>query len=202
MYCVVASWSCGCGPLETEVTRDLQRKVNALKVENINLNDRLAVRDAEIERLRKRLAIVGDKRGFPLGPMFDVRKIEILDITSGSDLDGKPGDDGVTVYFRPVDRDGHVLKRGGEIKIKLLDNSPLTAPTVLGNFVLNAPDRVRHAWYGKFWTNHYKIQVPFHPEVAVYPGQEVDIHVSFTDWITGEEHTARKVVKIRRVNPD
>jgi len=96
----------------------------------------------------------------------------------------------VAVYFRLLDREGDVVKRGGEIRIKLLlDNRAVGAPKLLNQTVINDPEQLREAWYGKLWTNHYKVVVPFAPDVSIRPGQEVGIHVTFVDFATGVEYT-------------
>ncbi len=198
---VIAGLS-GCGPTEQERFRDLVRQSNQLKVDKILLQEQLAGRDTTITELENQLQNLRDRGLAPPAPVFDVDHLQILDITSGTDLDGLPGDDAVTVYFRPIDHDGDVLKRAGEIKITLLDNLAGGQPTVLGFRVDNHPLQIRKAWYGKFWTNHYKISVPFFPDAHLKPGQEVDIHISFEDFATGRTFTARKAVKINRVTPD
>ncbi len=143
----------------------------------------------------------------PLMPCSGMRtapspRATLLHTTGGADLDGVPGDDAVTVYFRPMDRDGHVLKRGGEIKVKLLDNSTPGDPRVLGLAVVNAVNELRRSWYGRFWTNHFKVVVPFAPDVSLRPNQEVDIHLSFEDFGTGESFTARTAIKVNILKPD
>ena len=107
----------------------------------------------------------------------------------------------MSVYFRPLDQDGDALKRGGGIRVKLLDNAGLGQPKLLGVRVDNDPKQIRKLWYGRFWTDYYKIVVPFAPDAELRPGQEIDIHVTFRDWLTGQEHTARTAVTISRTKP-
>lgn len=138
----------------------------------------------------------------PPAPLFDIDRIEILGITSGTDLDGDLVDDAATVYFRPLDRVGDVVKRGGEITIKLFDHAFPGGSRQVGYLHVSDSDQIRRCWYGKFWTNHYKVVVPFAPGADLRAGQEVDIYVRFLDLSTGRPFTARKVIKVDVVNPD
>ncbi len=190
----------GCGPTPREI--ELERLVTAKTVEIIELNDRLATRDAKIHALTGRvdkLTGLGDRGG---RPFFEITELHLLDITSGVDLDDNPGDDGVAIYIRPVDRDGDTLKRAGEMRVKLLDNSAIGQPKVISQVVVNDPEKIRKSWYGKFWTDYFKIIVPFAPGAKLVPGHEIDVHVTFIELATGKTFTARKAIKIRRIDPD
>ncbi len=191
-----------CTQTEQDRFPDLLQERNELEVEIGQLEDRLAGRDAKIASLEAQLQNLRDRGVLPPAPVFGIDHLEILDVTSGTNTDGVPGDDAVTVYLRPVDKDGDVLKRAGKISIKLLDNTPIAAPVVLGTWVDDDHERIRKLWYGKFWTNHYKIDVPFFLHVELRPGQEVDVHVTFIDFATGRPFTGRKMVKINVVDPD
>ncbi len=190
----------GCGPTPREI--ELEKQVNAKTVEIIELNDRLMSRDARIHVLTGQLQnVVG--RGEAGGkPVFEITEVQLLDITSGVDIDGEPGDDGVVIYVRPVDQDGDTLKRAGEIRIKLLDNSGIGQPKLISQVVVNDPEQVRRAWYGKFWTDYFKLTVPFAPGARLVPGHEIDVHVTFVEFATGRTFSARRAIKIARISPD
>ncbi len=187
----------GCTPDAASI--QIQEENRRLQIRAIELEELLAVRDARVADVERRMENLSAEGGGPLRQVFKLDGIEILDFTGGVNLDGEPGDDGVSVYFQPVDRDGDVLKRGGEIHVKLLDNSAIGSPRVLGEAVINDPEQIRRVWYGKFWTNHFKVTVPFHPNAGVAPGQEVDVYVSFLDRATGRDFTARTAVRVRGV---
>ncbi len=191
----------GCGPTDGERFQDLTKQINRLKVEKIELEEQITGRDGEIAALESQLQNLRTDGLAPPEPMFQINEIEILDITSGTNTDGAPGDDAVSVYFRPIDRDGDALKRGGAIRIKLLDNDNADRPTLLGLRVDSDPEQIRKAWHGQFWTDYYKIDVPFTPNAKLRPGQEVDVHLTFLDRATGRKHTALKAVTINRRRP-
>lgn len=167
-----------------------------LEIEKIGLEERVQELELELAILTNQLGNLREQGLVQPEALFSTERIEILDISGGVDTDGEAGDDAVAVYFRPVDRDGDVLKRGGQIIIRLLDLSSGLEPRLVGHRIDNSRERIRESWYGKFWTNHFKFVVPFHPDVDLFPGQEIDVHVSFLEFATGKEFTARKVVKM------
>lgn len=198
---IAALAAAGCGPGEAEKFRALHQELNAVKVANIDLDNRLARRDATIEGLEAQLANLRASGKAPLEPLFAIDRIEVLDITSGTDRDGRAGDDAAVVYFRPVDRDRDVLKRGGLIAIKLFDHVAAAGSRQIGQARLSDQELIRQAWYGKFWTDHYKVIVPFAPDAELKPGQELDVLVEFTDAMTGRTFRARKVIVLSIVSP-
>lgn len=192
----------GCAPTEQEKFRELQQQLNTMAIERIDLESRLAKRDATIQSLQQQLANLRARGQAPPVPLFEIDRVEILDISGGTDLDGKLGDDAVTVYFRPVDGDGDVLKRGGEITIKLLDHTPAGQTRQVGYVHITDSDEIRRCWYGKFWTRHYKIVVPIARGADLKPGQEIDIYLVFVDFATGRPYPGRKVIRMNLVNAD
>ncbi len=185
-----------------EKFRDLTKQINTLTIEKIDLENRLVRRDADIAALEGRMQNLRGQGLAPPAPAFVVDHIEILKITTGADLDDTPGDDHVTVYFRPLDQDGDPFKTGGAVKIKLLDNRKFGTPTLLGPVaVFNQPERLRKMWYGKFITSFFKADVPFFPNADLGPDQEVDIHLTFEEFATGRTFTARHAVRINHPRP-
>lgn len=130
--------------------------------------------------------------------LFAPTQIKIVRLSGGADYDGTPGDDGVTVYLRPLDRDNDVVKAPGRIAIQLLDNSNLSTPRVVGVYRFDDPDQLRSAWHGKFGTNHYTLKCPFPPGASLPPGGRLDVTATFTDYLTGAELTARAEVGFYR----
>ncbi|NOS99029.1 MAG: hypothetical protein HOP29_00185 [Phycisphaerales bacterium] len=192
----------GCGPTEQEKFRVLSQEINRLKVETIELEEQLAGRDARIESLTGQIRNLQTEGRLPPSPLFEIEKVVILDISDGVNLDDRPGDDGVAVYFRPVDADGDVLKVGGPITIKLLDHAEPGQTRTVGFALLTDADFIRKAWYGRFWTNHYKVEVPFTAGFEPKPGQEIDIWMEFVDLATGRPFTATKTIAVEAIRSD
>ncbi|MFQ5589972.1 MAG: hypothetical protein ACE5HE_02305 [Phycisphaerae bacterium] len=174
----------------------LTQENEALRGENQRLRRAVEQRDGTVAVLHER---IGNLRG--LGPdrpvdLFAPVEVEIVRLTGGADYDSIPGDDGVTVYFRLRDLDGDTVKRPGRISVQLLDNTNLAAPRVLGLYVLDDPERVRKAWYGRFGTRHYSLKCPFPPGTQVPDSGRVEVKVEFIDYLTGATLTAMKEVTV------
>lgn len=131
-----------------------------------------------------------------LDSLFVVDRIELASLTGGAEYDDLPGDDGVTVYLRPLDADGHVLKAAGEITIELLDTNEPGAPKSLGLYVHNEPQQLRKLWHGGFLTNHYSIKCPWDPAIGPPVNREVTVKATFYDFLTGRRRTATRVVQV------
>jgi len=186
---------CGCTPPDDHV-RTLQQKVDALTVERDGLERELTERANQVTSLEQQvgnLLRLGPER---LGALFEVQRIELASLTGGADYDGKPGHDGVTVYLRPLDADGHVLKAAGEIVIDLLDASASGEPRSLGTYVYNEPAALRRMWHGGFMTDHYTVKCPWQPATGPPRSREVVIKATFTDFLTGKQLSAVRSVMV------
>ena len=165
-----------------------------LRRETEGLERMVAQRDGTIAQLHRQIR---DLQGF--GPdrpvdLFAPVTIEVASRSGGADYDGKPGDDGVTVYLRLRDADGDIVKAPGWITVQLLDNRNLGSPRLIGVYRFDDVGQLRKAWYGKFGTQHYSLKCPFPPQVA--PPRTVDVKIEFVDWLTGRTLTANQEVAV------
>ncbi len=170
------------------------KDLEAARRSNVELQRVVAEREATVAALHRRIQYL---QGF--GPdrpadLFSPHKIEIVSRSGGSDFDGVPGDDGVTVYVRLRDADGDIVKAPGRITVQLLDNTELDAPKVLGIYRFDDVDRLRQAWYGRFGTQHYTLPCPF--PAGSKPPERVDAKVEFVDYLTGRTLTAGEELAI------
>ncbi len=174
----------------------LTQENEALRRDNERLERTVQQRDGTIARLSQQIE---NLEGF--GPdrpadLFAPVKIEIASLSGGADYDGRPGDDGVTVYLRPRDADGHVVKVPGRITIQLLDNAVLGSPRVLGVYRFDDIEKLRQIWLGRFATQHYTLRCPFPPDTKLPERRRVTVHAEFVDYLTGATLTAVKEVSI------
>lgn len=186
-------------PKPMELTR-LEEKVDQLTAEKQRLGSELGERDGRIEALKKKIEECQERGPNPLASLFRPTRLEIADRTGGADYDGKPGDDGVTVYLRPLDEDGHAVKAPGEIQIILYDLTDPGHPREIGSYVVNEPAVLRKSWYSGWMTNHYTIKCAWPPGVQPPASREVLIRASFVDAVTGDKLVATKEVKVEWVN--
>ena len=168
----------------------------ALRREKERLERTVEQREGTIARLHRQIETL---EGF--GPdrpadLFAPVKLEIASLSGGADYDARPGDDGVTVYLRPKDADGDVVKAPGRITIQLLDNTNLGSPRLLGVYKFNDPQTLRRSWHGRFATQHYTLKCPFSPGTNPPKTGRVTVSAEFVDFLTGATLTAVKEVPV------
>src|SRR4030095_16314710 len=96
---------------------ELQRENSKLK-DTISQKDHdLVAQQTQIQELNQQLAVVRAFKPDDLQKIFYPEKLQIDSLTGGENYDAQPGDDGVTVYLKPIDRDGDVIKVAGDRRI-------------------------------------------------------------------------------------
>ena len=187
----------GCEPQTGQVLQAVQKERDRLAKEKGSLEQTVIQREQDIQRLEEQIEHL---RGFGpdwLAALFVVDRLELASLTGGADYDGCSGDDGVTIYLRPIDADGHFLKAAGEIVVDLIDASQPGAPRSLGSYVHNEPSQLRKLWHGGFLTNHYTIKCPWSPGMGPPRQPEVLVQVTFLDFLTGRRFTTSKMVEVQ-----
>ncbi len=174
----------------------LNRELDATRVDRDRLRRELESRDRTIAGLHRQIENLQGFSAERPADLFAPVKLEIAGLTGGADYDGKPGDDGVTVYLRPLDADGDVVKAPGRITIQLLDNTKLESPTVVGVFEFHAPAELRRLWHGRFATNHYTLKCPFPVGFKPPASGKLTVSAEFVDFLRGASLTAVKEVTI------
>ena len=182
--------------------RQLHKEVDTLKGDVARLSQELEDRDARIASLRRRIETGDHLSGITLVDLFLVDRIQLVSRSGGADYDGQPGDDGVTVYVRPLDKAGDVIKAAGQVTIQLTDLTVPGSPVELGVYVYDNPEVLGKKWYGGMLTDHYTFECPFKPEARFNRARELNVRVTFLDWLTGEEFTASTTVEIDRVDAE
>jgi len=169
---------------------------DALRRENQRLERLVADRDGAIARLNRRIENLQAFDPKRPADLFAPVALEIASLSGGADYDGRPGDDGATVYLRPRDADGDVVKAPGAMHIQLLDNSDLRNPRIIGVYDFTDPESIRKLWYEKFATQHYTLKCVFPEGVALPESRKIVIYAEFVDFLTGAVLTATKEVII------
>jgi hypothetical protein len=174
----------------------LVQENEALRQSNQRLERTVVQRDGTIVSLHEQIEHL---KGFgPSRPadLFAPVRVEIASLSGGADYDNAPGDDGVTVYLRPRDQDGHVVKVPGKVTVQLLDNADLAKPRVIGVYEFSEPSELRKSWYGTFGTQHYTLKCPFPPSAELPQARRLTVAVEFVDYLTGATLTATREVDI------
>lgn len=176
------------------------RENDNLKRDNRRHAREIAQRDAAVASLRAQIENLRTWSSDRPADLFAATKIEIASLSGGADYDGRPGDDGITIYLRPKDADGDVVKVPGRIKVQLLDNAVLQNPRVIGNYVFDI-DKLREIWHGRFMTSHYTLKCPFSPNQELPASRRLLVTVEFTDFLTGAVLTTTKEVAFQHIDP-
>ncbi len=187
---VSLSWIPGCES-KGQIFRLTQER-DTLRTKNEQLSRELEARRQMITRQQiqiDQLKLFAHDRP---GDLFAPAKIEILSRSGGTSWDDRPGDEGVTVYIRPVDRDGSAVKTPGEIRVRVLDNTDLEKPVVLCLCEYDDPNELRRMWYSHFGTYHYTAKCRFSSGRKAPRSGKVLVSVEFLDYLTGQTLTASK----------
>lgn len=184
------------GCLSPRERAELLEQIDVLERAQRRLERNVAERDAAIARLRVQIENLQDFNPDRPVDLFAPVRVEIASLSGGEDYDGAPGDDGVTVYLRPRDEDGNVVKVPGRITVQLLDTSQPGSPRVLGVCVFEKPEELRRRWHGRFWTDHYTLPCPFSADADLRDIRTATVHATFVDYLTGKTLTAVKDVPI------
>ena len=177
----------GCNGATDEIAR-LQRQAGDLRRENrtlVTTTEAQATRIAELTDEVAFLRALGEDR---LHKLYTAAKVEIADLSSGVNSDGKLGDDGVTLYVTLFDQDGHKFKAAGDIDIHIYDLSDPASPQIVAALAFDV-DQAKAHWHGRLLTYHYRFECPWdHRRPS---GRAVMAKVRFRDYLTGTtlEHT-------------
>lgn len=178
---------CGCQSLEE---MELRREITGLTEQIEQKDSQLVAQRLTIEQLHQQLDTARGFTNEDLEKIFYPEKIEIVSLSGGDDYDGKPGDDGITVYLRPVDRDGDAVKVAGDIRIELYDLQNPSGQKLIGEYFVPA-DQVAEHWYGKLATYHYTVRCPWQQGLPKH--NEITIRATFVDYLTQRVMTAQIV---------
>lgn len=155
--------------------------IGALRTTLAEKDKELASKQGKLDDLQQRWPNATRFTDDELKRLFYPERIEIDKLSGGEDYDGKPGDDGVTVYLRPVDKQGDVIKVPGDITLQLYDLAAAPARNLIGEYRVPA-DQCSALWHGKLLTNHYTIKCPWPHGPPEH--NEITIRVTFVDYFT------------------
>lgn len=195
LLAAAAAGVAGCPP---KPQTDLQRELALLKETLSDQENELAARQATINELHRQIQTA---RGFTddqLAHIFYPEKIVIDSLSGPDDYDGKPGDDGITVYIRPVDRFGDAVKVAGDIRIELYDLALPGEQKLIGSYEFPV-DQTAKLWYGKFLTYHFTLKCPWQQGPPKNP--DITIRAVFRDFLTKRVMSAQTVVKVNAPPP-
>ncbi len=170
------------------------------------LEEEIATRDRQlteqkntIDELQRQLATARGITDEDLRLVYYPEKLQIDALTAGADFDGKPGDDGVIVYFKPLDRVGDVVKVAGDVRIQVFDLAASSVENLVAECALTAPE-LSKLWYGKLLTQHFTVKCPW--KGAPPRNRELTVRVVFVDFLTKRALTAQNVCTTNAPEPE
>lgn len=172
-----------------------------LRVEIARLNTTLAEKDRELEaksatitELQTRVAAAAGLDEKRLSYLFVPDRIELDTLTGGLDEDGKPGDEAVVVYVKPIDQFGDALKAAGELRVQLFDLANPPEQSLVGEMRMSV-DKAAEFWYGKFLTSHYTLKCPWKNGFPAHA--EITVRVTFVNLFPPRVLTAQTVATVK-----
>jgi len=173
---------------------ELRQQVERLQKKVEQQDHQLAADRLTIQKLHEQLRTA---RGFTtddLEVIYSPVKIEIASLSGGEDYDGRPGDDGVTVYIQPIDRHHDAVKVAGDIRVELYDLANPPGENRIGLYEIPVGQAADH-WYGKLATYHFTVRCPWQNGPPKH--DEITIRATFVDYLTQRAMTAQTVCTVR-----
>jgi len=189
---LLAAWLVAGCQSPTEVS--LRREIGDLRETIKQKDNQLVAQKASLDELDSQLRVARSISEDDLKRIFYPEKLIIDKLSGGADYDGQPGDDGVTVYLQPVDKDGDVIKVAGDIRIQLFDLAAPPQRNLIGEYFIPV-DQVGKLWHGKLWTDHYSIKCPWPKGPPEHT--EVTIRAMFVDYLTKRVVSAQATCQVK-----
>jgi len=172
-----------------------QRKLQLATEQLTRLENEFAEQQQSMRTLQSQLArLRGLSQEEALEQLISPVRLELEGLSGAYDTDGHAGDDGILLFIRPIDRDGHVIKAAGTLRVSILD--PLNPPNrnVVAEYYFDVTT-TRELWYGRLWTQHFTVRCPW-PTGQIPMHDELTAHVGFAELLTGRTLTTQHAYKI------
>ena len=185
----------GCfGYVPAEKFQDVQRQLLVAQERIKSLETEVAAQQESVRALTQQLHDLRGVEGDPAETLIVPEQIKLAGMSGGYDEDGKVGDDGIVLYIQPIDRDGHVVKAAGMMKVRLLDPANPRERVVVADYFFDVPT-TRSLWYGRLMTNHFRVRCPW-PNNRPPDHRRIAADVVFTEILTGRSLTASETFEI------
>lgn len=173
---------------------DPQVEIARLRETIVEKERELEARGATIHELQTRVAVAAGLDENRLLYLFVPDRIVLDSLSGGIDEDGKPGDEAVVVYVKPVDRFGDAIKAAGEIHVQLFDLANPPEQSLVGELRMPVAKAAEY-WYGQFLTSHYTLKCPW--KAAFPTHDEITIRVTFVNLFPPRVLTAQTVAHVK-----
>jgi hypothetical protein len=170
---------------------ELRKQIDDLQTQTDNLKRQHEADQATIRGLKGATTVptLSEDR---LAQLFTTHGITFGRLTGGANLDPeKPGDDGLKIFVCPIDDEGQALKAAGSFEIDAFDLAK-SGDNRVGHWTFDV-DQARENWYGSGFLYTYVLKCPWQ---RVPEHDELTIHVTFTDALTGRVFPGQREVKV------
>ncbi len=184
----------GCNGFGGNGQVELERTVQEQQEQIRTLQEKITDQASTIRGLQTQLTEQRGLRGDAFKMLVYPEKIELEPLSGGYDDDAPAGDDGIVLYIRPIDRDGHVVKAAGSLKVVLYDLANPSDRNVIQDYYFDEPT-MRAAWFGRMWTHHFTIRCPWPPS-GPPAHDEITVDAVFTDLLSGQLLRTQQLFKV------
>ena len=180
----------GCGvqdptiPVRRELveTRDQLAKSQQQAIDLQKENQRLAEQVQTLQGL-------GAKH---IDDLYVLKKVQVGSYSTGTNTDGKGGDDAVKVFVETFDQYGSTAKMAGTLTIQLYDLAAPAGANLVAECTLGPKD-LGNKWINGFMSQFFQVECPWKTPPA---HEEITIRIAFTDYLTGLKYTDQRMVKV------
>lgn len=185
----------GCNTVSGEEYGKIQRELLSTQEQVRVLQGEVAAKEQAMQMMKGQVARLREMKPEELEQLIVPVKIELARLSGGYERDERPGDDGIVVYVQPIDRDGHVVKAAGSLKVTLLDLANAPEQHVIGEYAFDVA-QTRGLWSGRLWTSHFTVHCPW-PQGRAPAHAEITARVEFAELLTGQKLDAQGVYKVQ-----
>jgi hypothetical protein len=181
--------------LETQL-REQEDRIVALEADLVKSRSELEVARRESNALRLQTSPnaggLVEEQSLVLSRVEKIRFHPLL--TSGVDVDSRPGDDRLTVLLMPVDRDGELLRLPGKVELELFDMTLPGDRQRIGQWTFT-PEQTRARWLRSLLSAGYQYQLDWQERPH---SNELTLHGRLTT-ADGRQFDATSQVKVQVV---
>ena len=130
-----------------------------------------------------------------LDKLFTTASLEIGRLSGGAKVNpasDRPGDDAIKVYLSPHDRDGDGIKAAGSAVMEAFDLAADPEHRQIGRWEFSNQD-LEKSFVGTLLMYDFVLTCPLHEPPK---HDQITLHVTFTDELTGRTFDAQRVVKL------
>ena len=137
--------------------------------------------------------LVGLPKGVSLQDLYAVERVLLGKYTGLYDKDRNGDYETLSVYIRPLDRDGDTIKAAGEVDVQLWDLSGDGSEALIREWHISA-ETLRTRWFSTLMAANYRLSFELPPDL-LDTQSALTVRIRFLDYLTGQVFTDQMAVK-------